>query len=348
ITVRALSRDHSRGVGPGVSHGEARVCSRPGRSARGRVSALTHDRPHDPAVRPLERFALGCSGLRIMRVERKPLHASLLSGPPRPRRARLRRGPRFAYATRPPLPRFHRLDPPPPPAPPPGRLRRRPTPRRGRPTQARRRRPLPLGGLRGRGPRCHLGRTPRPLGRSRPPKYHPARPGQLRPDGKKKVMYAAEQQRPDVQAQRQHWWERLARVDPARLVFIDETGAHTALARLYGRALRGQRVVDRVPQGHWPMNTLVSALPQDGVVAALVFEGATDTAAFETYVEQVLVPALRPGDIVVWDNLAAHKGAAVRRAVAQAGAEVWELPPYSPDYNPIEQLWSKVKAWLRK
>lgn len=161
-------------------------------------------------------------------------------------------------------------------------------------------------------------------------------------------MYAAEQQRPDVQAQRQHWWERLARVDPARLVFIDETGAHTALARLYGRALRGQRVVDRVPQGHWQMNTLVSALRQDGVVAALVFEGATDTAAFETYVEQVLVPALRPGDIVVWDNLAAHKGAAVRRAVAQAGAEVWELPPYSPDYNPIEQLWSKVKAWLRK
>jgi transposase len=151
-----------------------------------------------------------------------------------------------------------------------------------------------------------------------------------------------------VQAKRRQWRAQTAGIDPARFVFVDETGAHTALSRLYGRAVKGQRVVGHVPQAHYHKTTLVSALRQDGVAAALVFEGATDTAAFQTYLEQVLVPTLRPGDVVVWDNLAAHTRDVMRQAVAKAGAVVWPLPPYSPDFNPIEKLWSKVKAWLRK
>jgi transposase len=131
-------------------------------------------------------------------------------------------------------------------------------------------------------------------------------------------------------------------------VFVDEAGAHTAMTRLYARAPRGQRAVGAVPQGTWQATTVVSAIRRDGVVASLVFNGATDAAAFRTYVEQVLAPALRPGDIVVLDNLAAHKAPGVTRAIRRAGAGVWYLPPYSPDYNPIEQVWAKVKAHLRK
>jgi len=131
-------------------------------------------------------------------------------------------------------------------------------------------------------------------------------------------------------------------------VFVDEAGAHTAMTRLYARAPRGQRAVGTVPQGTWQTTTVVSAIRQDGVAASLVFRGATDAAAFRTYVDQVLAPALRPGDIVVLDNLAAHKAPGVARAIRKAGAGVWYLPPYSPDYNPIEQVWAKVKAHLRK
>ncbi len=117
--------------------------------------------------------------------------------------------------------------------------------------------------------------------------------------------------------------------------------------RLYGRAPAGERVAGPVPEAGWRMTTLIGAVRRDGVVATLAFEGATDAAAFRAYVEQVLVPALRPGDIVLLDNLAAHKGAAVARAIRKAGAGVWYLPPYSPDFNPIENVWSKVKAFLR-
>jgi transposase len=131
-------------------------------------------------------------------------------------------------------------------------------------------------------------------------------------------------------------------------VFLDEIGSHTALTRLYGRAPRGQRLVGRVPQGHWRTTTLVAAIRHDGVAAALVFEGATDEAAFLTFVKRALVPALRPGDIVVLDRLAAHRVGAVARAIRKAGAGVWYLPPYSPDLNPIEQVWAKVKGLLRK
>jgi transposase len=131
-------------------------------------------------------------------------------------------------------------------------------------------------------------------------------------------------------------------------VFLDEVGAHTALTRLYGRAPRGQRVRGSAPAGDWHTTTLLSAIRQDGVVGSLVYEGATDEAAFLTFLRQVLVPALRPGDIVVMDNLSAHKVKAVARVLRGAGLGVWYLPPYSPDFNPIEKVWAKVKALLRK
>lgn len=137
-------------------------------------------------------------------------------------------------------------------------------------------------------------------------------------------------------------------MDPDRFVFLDEVGAHTALTRLYGRAARGERLYDAVPQAHWRMTTLIAAIRRTGVVAPLVFEGATDEAAFRTYVEEVLVPVLRPGDLVVLDNLAAHRVGWVARRIRKAGAGVWYLPPYSPEYNPIEKVWAKVKAYLRK
>jgi transposase len=151
-----------------------------------------------------------------------------------------------------------------------------------------------------------------------------------------------------VQPRRDDWRRRMAGVDPARLVFLDETGAHTAMTRAQAWGPKGRRIVGRVPQAHWQMTTLIAAVRPDAVIAPFVFDGATDGPAFQTYVERVLVPVLRPGDIVVWDNLAPHKGAAVRRAVEGAGAAVWPLPPYSPDLNPIEPLWSKVKGRVRK
>jgi transposase len=137
-------------------------------------------------------------------------------------------------------------------------------------------------------------------------------------------------------------------VDPDRFVFLDEVGTHTALTRLYGRAPRGQRLYDAVPQAHWRTTTLIAAVRRTGMVAPLAFEGACDEAAFRTYVSEVLAPALRPGDIVVLDNLAAHRVPWVAWRLRRAGVGVWYLPPYSPDLNPIEKLWAKVKAWLRK
>jgi transposase len=162
------------------------------------------------------------------------------------------------------------------------------------------------------------------------------------------VFRAAEHDRPDVRHKRAIWRGRTRAIDPGRFVFLDEVGTHTALTRLYGRAPTGERLYDALPQAHWKMTTLIAAIRREGVVAPLVFEGPTDEAAFLTYVEQVLVPCLRPGDIVVLDNLAAHRVKGVARRIRQAGAGVWYLPPYSPDYNPIEQIWAKVKVWLRK
>lgn len=164
----------------------------------------------------------------------------------------------------------------------------------------------------------------------------------------KKTAHAAEQDRPDVQARRRAWFESQLDLDPERLVFIDETGASTKMARLRGRAPRGERCRASVPHGHWKTTTFVGALRLDGMTAPMVLDGPMHGDAFFAYVEQVLVPTLRPGDVVIMDNLPAHKGARIRHAIENAGAQLRFLPPYSPDFNPIEKAFAKLKAILRK
>lgn len=137
-------------------------------------------------------------------------------------------------------------------------------------------------------------------------------------------------------------------LEPERLVFIDETGASTKMARRCGRAPRGERCRAPVPHGHWKTTTFVGALRIDGMTAPMVLDGAMHGAAFLAYIEQVLVPTLLPGDIVVMDNLPAHKPTAVRTAIENAGAELRFLPAYSPDFNPIEMAFSKLKAFLKR
>ena len=161
------------------------------------------------------------------------------------------------------------------------------------------------------------------------------------------MIQAAEQDRPDVKEKRRLWRERMPGLDPKKLVFIDETGANTKMTRRYGRAPVGQRVVGRVPHGHWKTTTFVAALRSDGLVAPMVINGAMNGDLFVAYAEQVLVPTLRAGDVVVMDNLASHKRVAAVRAITAAGCTVVYLPPYSPDYNPIELAFAKVKARLR-
>jgi transposase len=147
---------------------------------------------------------------------------------------------------------------------------------------------------------------------------------------------------------REAWFEGQLDLDPARLVFIDETWASTTMARCYGRAPRGQRLRVGVPHGRWKTITFVAGLRTSGVVAPFVLDGPINRAAFEAYVEKVLVPALRPGDVVILDNLSSHKGARVRALIEAAGASLLYLPPYSPDFNPIENAFAKLKALLRK
>lgn len=136
-------------------------------------------------------------------------------------------------------------------------------------------------------------------------------------------------------------------LDPERLVFVDETWASTNMARRMGRGPRGARVVAAVPHGHWKTSTFVAGLRADGVIAPVVLDGAINGLSFRAYVEQFLVPSLRPGDTVVIDNLGSHKVKGVREAIEAAGARLLFLPPYSPDLNPIEQLFAKLKALLR-
>lgn len=135
--------------------------------------------------------------------------------------------------------------------------------------------------------------------------------------------------------------------DVRRLVFIDETWATTNMTRRYGRNLRGHRLVAKVPHGHWKTTTFIGALRHDGLTAPTVIDGAINGPLFLAYVQQQLVPTLRPGDIVVMDNLASHKVAGVRQAIEQAGARVVYLPPYSPDFNPIEMVFAKLKHLVR-
>jgi len=159
---------------------------------------------------------------------------------------------------------------------------------------------------------------------------------------------AAEQDRPDVAAARTTWAEGQAKLDPERLVFIDETGTATNMARLRGRAPRGARLVGKVPQGHWKTTTFVAGLRSSALTAPCVIDGPMNGSAFLAYIEQILAPSLKLGDLVVMDNLSAHKVPGVREAIEAAGARLFYLPPYSPDFNPIEQLFAKLKALLRK
>jgi transposase len=151
-----------------------------------------------------------------------------------------------------------------------------------------------------------------------------------------------------VKAKREAWQAAQPALDPGRLVFVDETWASTNMARAHGRCPVGERLVMGVPEGHWQATTFVAALRATGLTAPVVVDGAMTGDLFVAYVEQQLVPALRPGDIVVMDNLSCHKGAGVRRAIEGAGCELRLLPPYSPDLNPIEKAFSKLKALLRK
>jgi len=146
---------------------------------------------------------------------------------------------------------------------------------------------------------------------------------------------------------RQEWFDGQLDLDPARLVFIDETGLSTKMSRLRGRALRGERCRSAVPHGHWKTTTFTGALRLCGMTAPMVLDGPMNGVTFRAYVEQVLAPTLNPGDIVVMDNLPAHKAEGVRLAIEQAGCELRYLPPYSPDFNPIENAFSKLKAHLR-
>lgn len=161
-------------------------------------------------------------------------------------------------------------------------------------------------------------------------------------------MLASEQDRPDVARHRARWQQRQATIDPERLVFIDETWTKTNMAPLRGWCQRGHRLRDQVPHGRWQTLTFIAALRHEGITAPCLFDGPINGESFLGYVTQVLVPTLRPGDIVVMDNLGSHKSNAIRDAIRSVGARRLFLPAYSPDLNPIEQVFSKLKTLLRK
>jgi transposase len=158
----------------------------------------------------------------------------------------------------------------------------------------------------------------------------------------------SEQERADIARKRARWKSYQGRIDPKRLVFIDETWAKTNMAPLRGWCRRGKRFNAKVPYGHWKTMTFLAALRHDRIDAPWVFDGPINAESFRLYVEEVLVAALKPGDIVVLDNLGSHKGKTIRDVIRAAGARLFFLPPYSPDLNPIEQVFAKLKYLLRK
>jgi len=164
----------------------------------------------------------------------------------------------------------------------------------------------------------------------------------------KKTLHAAEQDRPDVAYARQKWKADQAGLDASKLVFIDETGTNTKMVRTRGRCRRGRRLIGKAPWGHWKTTTFVAGLRCNKISASCVLDGAMDGQGFLTYVEAILVPSLSEGDIVVMDNLPAHKVDGVRKLIEAAKASLVYLPPYSPDLNPIEMAFAKLKAFLRK
>lgn len=147
---------------------------------------------------------------------------------------------------------------------------------------------------------------------------------------------------------RRLWFESQLDLDPKTLVFIDETGASTKMARLYGRAPKGQRLRSPIPHGHWKTTTFIGGLRLTGMTAPMVLDGPMTGEWFAAYAEQVLAPTLKSGDIVILDNLPAHRNLKARKAIEDKGAEIRFLPPYSPDFNPIENAFAKFKAYLRK
>ncbi len=164
----------------------------------------------------------------------------------------------------------------------------------------------------------------------------------------KKSAVASERDRPDVRRRREQWLKYRIGVAPRRLVFIDETWTKTNMAPLRGWAPRDQRLEAKVPHGKWRTLTFLAALRHDRIEAPWLLDGPIDGERFLIYVERVLLPTLKPGDIVIMDNLGSHKAKAVRQTIRSAGARLLFLPKYSPDLNPIEQVFSKLKHWLRK
>ena len=160
-------------------------------------------------------------------------------------------------------------------------------------------------------------------------------------------MVAGERDRPDVARRRARWTKYQGRIEPERLVFIDETWTKTDMAPLRGWAPCGERLIAKVPHGRWKTTTFLAALRHDRIDAPWLLEGPIDGESFRTYVEKVLLPTLREGDIVIMDNLGSHKGKAVRALIRSAGAKLFFLPKYSPDLNPIEQVFAKLKHLLR-
>src|SRR5439155_22992995 len=164
----------------------------------------------------------------------------------------------------------------------------------------------------------------------------------------KKTLHASEQGRPDVKAARETWREEQPFLDIASLVFIDESGFTTNMVRRYGRCPLGQRLVTKAPYGHWRTTTFIAALRRDGLDAPMTLDGPMNGEIFRAWTEQFLVPALRQADIVIMDNLPSHKVCGIRQIIEAAGARLIYLPPYSPDLNPIEQVFAKFKVALRK
>ena len=159
---------------------------------------------------------------------------------------------------------------------------------------------------------------------------------------------ASERDRPDVARRRAQWQKYQGQIDPERLVFIDETWTKTNMATLRGWAPCGTRLTAKVPHGHWKTTTFLAALRYDRIEAPWVLDGPIDGESFTIYVERVLLPTLQPGDIVIMDNLGSHKGKVVRALIRSVGAKLFFLPKYSPDLNPIEQVFAKLKHLLRK
>ena len=167
------------------------------------------------------------------------------------------------------------------------------------------------------------------------------------PAAEKKSLHATERDTEENRRRREAFLDRLRSISPEQLIYLDESGVSTQMTRRYGRAPRGVRIHETTPQGNWKILTILGALGLGGMVATMTIEAATDAEIFLAYLDHVLCPALRPGNVVIMDNLSSHKVAGVHDRIAAAGAELLYLPPYSPDLNPIEKAWAKLKQLLR-